>query len=42
MGGVALDLDPETSMVEVVRPKIRRLMADKASAARKRLLSPPP
>ena len=34
MGGVALDLDPETSMVEVVRPKIRRLMADKVSAKR--------
>ena len=34
MGGVALDLDPETSMVEVVRPKIRRLMADKASPKR--------
>jgi len=34
MGGVALDLDPDTSMVEVVRPKIRRLMAEKVSAQR--------
>jgi ubiquinone biosynthesis protein len=34
MGGVALDLDPETSMVKVVRPKIRRLMAEKVSARR--------
>jgi len=34
MGGVALDLDPETSMVEVVRPKIRRLTAEKVSAKR--------
>ncbi len=34
MGGVALDLDPETSMVKVVRPKVRRLMADKASPRR--------
>ena len=34
MGGVALDLDPETSMVEVVRPKVRRLMADKVSPRR--------
>jgi len=31
MGGVALDLDPSTCMVEVVRPRIRRLMAEKAS-----------
>jgi len=34
MGGVALDLDPETSMVEVVRPKMRRLAADKVSPRR--------
>ena len=34
MGGVALELDPETSMVEVVRPKVRRLMADKVSPRR--------
>jgi ubiquinone biosynthesis protein len=34
MGGVALDLDPEIKMVEVVRPKVRRLMAEKASPRR--------
>jgi len=34
MGGVALDLDPETSMVDVVRPRIRRLMTDKVSPSR--------
>ncbi len=31
MGGVALELDPETSMVEVVRPKLRWLAAEKFS-----------
>ena len=31
MGGVALDLDPETSMVEVVRPKINALLKEKMS-----------
>jgi len=31
MGGVALTLDPDLSMVEVVRPKIRDLAAEKAS-----------
>jgi ubiquinone biosynthesis protein len=31
MGGVALDLDPDMSMVEVVRPKVRALVAEKAS-----------
>ena len=34
MGGVALDLDPEMSIIEVLRPKIRRLMTDKASPKR--------
>jgi len=34
MGGVALGLDPEIQMVEVVRPKVRRLMAEKASPRR--------
>jgi ubiquinone biosynthesis protein len=34
MGGVALGLDPEIKMVEVVRPKVRRLMAEKASPRR--------
>jgi len=31
MGGVALDLDPDMSMVEVVRPKVQALVAEKAS-----------
>jgi ubiquinone biosynthesis protein len=31
MGGVALDLDPDLSMVEVVRPKVHALMAEKVS-----------
>jgi ubiquinone biosynthesis protein len=31
MGGVALSLDPDTSMVEVVRPRVRELMAEKVS-----------
>jgi len=34
MGGVALDLDPEIRMVEVVRPKINRLLLEKASPKR--------
>lgn len=34
MGGVALSLDPDMSMVEVVRPRIRGLMAEKASPRR--------
>jgi len=34
MGGVALDLDPQMSMVEVVRPKIRGLVAEKISPKR--------
>ena len=34
MGGVALDLDPDTSMVEVVQPQIRRLVAEKMSPKR--------
>jgi len=34
MGGVALDLDPETRMVEVVRPKVNRLLLEKASPRR--------
>jgi ubiquinone biosynthesis protein len=34
MGGVALDLDPEIKMVEVVRPKVRRLMLEKTSPRR--------
>jgi len=34
MGGVALDLDPEIRMVEVVRPKINRLLLEKASPRR--------
>jgi len=34
MGGVALDLDPNIQMVEVVRPRVRRLMAEKASPRR--------
>ncbi|MFO8013722.1 MAG: AarF/ABC1/UbiB kinase family protein [Phycisphaerae bacterium] len=34
MGGVALGLDPDIKMVEVVRPKVRRLMAEKASPRR--------
>jgi ubiquinone biosynthesis protein len=31
MGGVALDLDPDMSMVEAVRPKVQALVAEKAS-----------
>ena len=31
MGGVALDLDPEVSVVELVRPKMRSLAAEKVS-----------
>ena len=34
MGGVALDLDPDTSMVEVVRPRVHDLMAEKVSPKR--------
>ena len=34
MGGVALTLDPDTSMVEVVRPRVRELMAQKLSPKR--------
>ena len=34
MGGVALDLDPEIRMVEVVRPKVNRLLLEKASPRR--------
>ncbi|MCX5672980.1 MAG: AarF/ABC1/UbiB kinase family protein [Planctomycetota bacterium] len=34
MGGVALDLDPDTSMVEVVRPRVHGLMAEKVSPKR--------
>jgi ubiquinone biosynthesis protein len=34
MGGVALDLDPEMSMVEAVQPKVRGLLAEKASPKR--------
>jgi ubiquinone biosynthesis protein len=31
MGGVALDLDPEMSMVEAVKPRVHRLVTDKLS-----------
>ncbi|MBM4017873.1 MAG: hypothetical protein FJ288_06010 [Planctomycetes bacterium] len=31
MGGVALDLDPDMSMVEVVRPKVQALVTEKVS-----------
>ena len=31
MGGVALDLDPDTSMIEVVRPKVQTLVREKIS-----------
>jgi ubiquinone biosynthesis protein len=34
MGGVALDLDPDMSMVEVVRPKVQGLLAEKVSPRR--------
>jgi ubiquinone biosynthesis protein len=34
MGGVVLDLDPETSMVELVQPRVRALMRDKVSPER--------
>ncbi len=34
MGGVALDLDPDTSMVEVVKPKLRGVVAEKLSPKR--------
>jgi ubiquinone biosynthesis protein len=34
MGGVALDLDPDMSMTEVVRPKVLGLVAEKASPKR--------
>jgi ubiquinone biosynthesis protein len=34
MGGVALDLDPEVSIVEIVRPRIRSLVAEKLSPKR--------
>jgi len=34
MGGVALELDPETSMVEVVRPRVRSMAAEKISPKR--------
>ncbi|MGB3087112.1 MAG: AarF/ABC1/UbiB kinase family protein [Phycisphaerae bacterium] len=34
MGGVALDLDPEMSVVEVVRPKVRALATEKVSPKR--------
>jgi len=31
MGGVALDLDPDMSMVDAVRPKVQAIVAEKAS-----------
>jgi len=34
MGGVALELDPDTSLVEVVRPKVRSMAAEKVSPKR--------
>jgi len=34
MGGVALELDPDTSLVEVVRPKVRSMAAEKISPKR--------
>jgi ubiquinone biosynthesis protein len=34
MGGVALDLDPEVSVVELVRPKVRSLAAEKIAPRR--------
>ena len=34
MGGVALDLDPETSMIEIVRPRLRALVAEKVAPKR--------
>ena len=34
MGGVALDLDPETSIIEVVKPKVQGLILDKFSPKR--------
>jgi ubiquinone biosynthesis protein len=34
MGGVALELDPDTSLVEVVRPKVRSMAAEKVSPRR--------
>jgi ubiquinone biosynthesis protein len=34
MGGVALDLDPDTSIVEVVRPHVRKLELQKVSPKR--------
>jgi len=34
MGGVALDLDPDMSMVEVVKPKVRKILLEKASPKR--------